>query len=188
MIQRYLGLYSKDTPKWDDIGHLSATYGWTELTASSTMEYLLHKGIGRRYISELVEGATRVNYGQVNPISTFVSGQYTEFTPRMLITFTRWRAYVLLPRLVLPESKEGTSRSSNNSLNDLARPFTLTPPSAASSPRPTLNTGQSRLLKELKTIPPSSSQHHSIQRTSSFLMPSLSRFLHNPTSISTLRS
>ncbi|KAF5355736.1 hypothetical protein D9756_004026 [Leucocoprinus leucothites] len=64
MIKQYVGLYTKETPKWDDVAQLDATYGWTELTGSSTMEYLLHKGVSRRYISELVEGATRVNYGQ----------------------------------------------------------------------------------------------------------------------------
>ncbi|KXN81104.1 Farnesylcysteine lyase [Leucoagaricus sp. SymC.cos] len=64
MIDQYIGFYSKETPKWEDIAQLSEAYGWTELTGSSTMEYLLHRGISRRYISELVEGATRVNYGQ----------------------------------------------------------------------------------------------------------------------------
>ncbi|KAF9454994.1 hypothetical protein P691DRAFT_770093 [Macrolepiota fuliginosa MF-IS2] len=64
MIKKFVGLYSKEAPKWDDVAHLSSMYGWTELTSSSTMEYLLHQGVSRRYISELVEGATRVNYGQ----------------------------------------------------------------------------------------------------------------------------
>ncbi|KAJ3575893.1 hypothetical protein NP233_g794 [Leucocoprinus birnbaumii] len=64
MIQQYIGLYTKETPKWDSVAQLDAEYGWTELTGSSTMEYLLHKGVSRKYISEMVEAATRVNYGQ----------------------------------------------------------------------------------------------------------------------------
>jgi prenylcysteine oxidase/farnesylcysteine lyase len=65
MLKTYVGLYSKNTPKWIDIARLSATYNWTELTGSSTMEYLLRRGVSPRYISELVEAATRTNYGQV---------------------------------------------------------------------------------------------------------------------------
>jgi prenylcysteine oxidase/farnesylcysteine lyase len=82
MINQYVGLYSKEAPRWDNIAQLSALFGWIELTASSTMEYLLHKGVSRRYISELVEGATRANYGQVNYIIPSITPPLTSLLER----------------------------------------------------------------------------------------------------------
>jgi len=66
MIERYLGLYTKETPRWRNAAQLVATYNWTELVENSAMEYLLHQGVSRRFVAEFVEGATRVNYGQVS--------------------------------------------------------------------------------------------------------------------------
>lgn len=66
MIERYLGLYTKETPRWRNAAQFVATYNWTELVENSAMEYLLHKGVFRRFIAEFLEGATRVNYGQVS--------------------------------------------------------------------------------------------------------------------------
>ncbi|KAJ7356980.1 Prenylcysteine lyase-domain-containing protein [Mycena albidolilacea] len=64
MINKFLTLYSPDAPKWDNITHLSTTLGWTDLVSQSTSEYLRSEGVSDRFISELVEASTRVNYGQ----------------------------------------------------------------------------------------------------------------------------
>lgn len=66
LIEQYLGLYTKETPRWRNAVQFAATYNWTELVENSTMEYLLYKGVSSRFIDEFVEGATRTNYGQVN--------------------------------------------------------------------------------------------------------------------------
>ncbi|KAJ7139742.1 Prenylcysteine lyase-domain-containing protein [Mycena epipterygia] len=64
MINKFLTLYSSETPKWDNITHLSSSLGWTELVTQSTAEYLKSEGVSDKFISELVEASTRVNYGQ----------------------------------------------------------------------------------------------------------------------------
>jgi len=64
MISKFLTLYSPETPKWDNITHLSSTLEWSELTSQSTSEYLQSEGVSNKFISELVEASTRVNYGQ----------------------------------------------------------------------------------------------------------------------------
>lgn len=66
MISKFLTLYSPETPKWDNITHLSSTLEWSELTSQSTSEYLQSEGVSNKFISELVEASTRVNYGQVH--------------------------------------------------------------------------------------------------------------------------
>jgi hypothetical protein len=65
MINKFLTLYSPETPKWDNITHLSSSLGWSELVSQSTSEYLKAQGVSYKFISELVEASTRVNYGQV---------------------------------------------------------------------------------------------------------------------------
>jgi prenylcysteine oxidase/farnesylcysteine lyase len=71
MINKFLTLYTPDAPKWDNITHLSSTLGWTDLVSQSTSEYLRSEGVSDRFISELVEASTRVNYGQVHAYMTF---------------------------------------------------------------------------------------------------------------------
>ncbi|KAJ7101021.1 Prenylcysteine lyase-domain-containing protein [Mycena crocata] len=64
MINKFLTLYSPETPRWDNITHLATALGWTDLVNQSTSEYLKAEGVSNQFISELVEGSTRVNYGQ----------------------------------------------------------------------------------------------------------------------------
>ncbi|PPQ71842.1 hypothetical protein CVT25_006360 [Psilocybe cyanescens] len=64
MIDRFLVFYSPDTPKWDSITTLASTLGWTALTNQTTAEYLIAQGVSEKYTNEVVEAATRVNYGQ----------------------------------------------------------------------------------------------------------------------------
>ncbi|KDR85286.1 hypothetical protein GALMADRAFT_51898 [Galerina marginata CBS 339.88] len=64
MINRILVLYGSETPKWDSILDLSSFLGWTEITNTTTSKYLSRQGVSEQYVSEVVEAATRVNYGQ----------------------------------------------------------------------------------------------------------------------------
>nr|BAH22596.1 hypothetical protein [Pholiota nameko] len=64
MIKQILLLYSPASPKWDNITNLSATLGWIENLNTTTAEYLAKQGVSEKYTNEVVEAATRVNYGQ----------------------------------------------------------------------------------------------------------------------------
>jgi prenylcysteine oxidase/farnesylcysteine lyase len=65
LIDKFLTLYTPDAPKWDNISDLASSLGWLDLAGNSTDRYLTAQGISKEYIHELVEAATRVNYGQV---------------------------------------------------------------------------------------------------------------------------
>jgi len=65
MIKQFVTLYSPETAKWDDISDLASSFGWTGMVSQTTLEYLKTHGVSQKYAYELVEGATRVNYGQV---------------------------------------------------------------------------------------------------------------------------
>ena len=59
-------VYSSSSLKWDTITALSEHLGWDALTNTTVAEYLSSQhGVSDKYISEVVEAATRVNYGQV---------------------------------------------------------------------------------------------------------------------------
>jgi len=105
VIERYLGLYTKETPRWRNAAQLVATYNWTELVENSAMEYLLRKGVSRRFVAEFVEGATRVNYGQVSlwlHRAEFIS----DMVIRTLTLFTHSEASLLLLLTMLLGLKE----------------------------------------------------------------------------------
>lgn len=65
MVSKFRTLYTPDSPRWDTIESLSEAFGWTELTSTTISDYLLSHGVlSRTWIDEVIEGATRVNYGQ----------------------------------------------------------------------------------------------------------------------------
>ncbi|KAF8203830.1 Prenylcysteine lyase-domain-containing protein [Pholiota molesta] len=64
MVKQILVLYTAVSPKWDNITDLSARLGWTEIVNSTTADYLAKQGVSEKYVNEVVEAATRVNYGQ----------------------------------------------------------------------------------------------------------------------------
>jgi prenylcysteine oxidase/farnesylcysteine lyase len=65
VVQKYLSLYSSDSPKWDNVTDLAESLGWTEMITKTTSQYFADRGVSSAYIHELIEAATRVNYGQV---------------------------------------------------------------------------------------------------------------------------
>ncbi|KAJ7071486.1 Prenylcysteine lyase-domain-containing protein [Mycena amicta] len=64
MVKKFLTLYSPETPKWNSISDLSTVLGWDGLVSRNTAEWLKAEGVNHRFISEMVEASTRVNYGQ----------------------------------------------------------------------------------------------------------------------------
>ncbi|KAJ3480777.1 hypothetical protein NLJ89_g12261 [Agrocybe chaxingu] len=64
LVDKYLTLYNSDSPKWDSVADLSATFGWTEIVSKTALEHLRTEGVSDKYINEVVDAATRVNYGQ----------------------------------------------------------------------------------------------------------------------------
>lgn len=65
MVNKFLTLYSKETPRWANISSLNEEMGWEELVAQTTAEYFDSNGVYRLFTREIVEGASRCNYGQV---------------------------------------------------------------------------------------------------------------------------
>lgn len=65
MINKWVTLYTPESPRWTNITTLATEMEWTELVAQSAAEYLDLQGVHRRFSREVVEAATRVNYGQV---------------------------------------------------------------------------------------------------------------------------
>ena len=70
MVDTLLDLYKKDTPRWREIGDLAAQLQWEGMVARSASEYLQLLGVSRQFVHEMVEGMTRVNYGQVRSVDT----------------------------------------------------------------------------------------------------------------------
>ncbi|KAI0084957.1 FAD/NAD(P)-binding domain-containing protein [Irpex rosettiformis] len=66
MINTYLQLYSTSfgSSPWQDLSHLTTSFEWNSLLNSSATEYLDGQGINPKFTREMVESATRVNYGQ----------------------------------------------------------------------------------------------------------------------------
>ncbi|KAH8835831.1 Prenylcysteine lyase-domain-containing protein [Flagelloscypha sp. PMI_526] len=64
MIKKYLTLYSSETPRWDDISDLAEALEFSDMTQKTMLDYLTEHGVSQQYAQELVEAATRVNYGQ----------------------------------------------------------------------------------------------------------------------------
>ncbi|EGO02796.1 hypothetical protein SERLA73DRAFT_165743 [Serpula lacrymans var. lacrymans S7.3] len=64
MVKQFGRLYVTESPRWDDIADLAARFEWTALANHTTAEYLDSKGVSPKFSREVVEAATRVNYGQ----------------------------------------------------------------------------------------------------------------------------
>ncbi|KAH7883946.1 FAD/NAD(P)-binding domain-containing protein [Phlebopus sp. FC_14] len=64
MITRFVGLYTTESPRWDDIADLASTFAWTDMVNHTTVDYFVANGVSQQYSQEMIEAATRVNYGQ----------------------------------------------------------------------------------------------------------------------------
>ena len=65
MASSILRLYEPNAPVWQNATALLSELEWADVTAQTMAEYLDMHGVDRRFSRELVEAATRVNYGQV---------------------------------------------------------------------------------------------------------------------------
>ena len=65
MASSILRLYEPNAPVWQNATALLSELEWADVTAQTMAEYLDLHGVDRRFSRELVEAATRVNYGQV---------------------------------------------------------------------------------------------------------------------------
>ncbi|CAE6398946.1 unnamed protein product [Rhizoctonia solani] len=63
MVNSYMNLYQPRTPH-PSIASISSSLNFTHITAVSTSKYLADNGVSPLFVHELVEAATRVNYGQ----------------------------------------------------------------------------------------------------------------------------
>ncbi|KAI0699779.1 FAD/NAD(P)-binding domain-containing protein [Cerioporus squamosus] len=64
MIGRFLRMYEPSAPVWQNASSLLSELDMADVTAQTMAEYLDLHGVDRRFSRELVEAATRVNYGQ----------------------------------------------------------------------------------------------------------------------------
>lgn len=60
-----MGLYTTESPRWDDVADLANLFEWAEMANSTCIDYLIANGVSGLFAQEVVEAATRVNYGQV---------------------------------------------------------------------------------------------------------------------------
>lgn len=76
MINSYLSLYSSVT-QWDSVEDVSSALNFTDFTSQDAVTYLTSQGVGEAFAYEIVEAATRVNYGQdldkINALGSMVS-------------------------------------------------------------------------------------------------------------------
>jgi len=72
-----LDVYRPESPKWDTISSLVDTFDWSEAVNSTAVDFFTSKGVSEKYIFELIQPASRVNYGQntdeINGLSAAVS-------------------------------------------------------------------------------------------------------------------
>lgn len=64
VIDRFLGFYTPDSPRWDDLSVFTERFQWVSLTNQTASEFLEGNKVSPLFARELVEAATRVNYGQ----------------------------------------------------------------------------------------------------------------------------
>ncbi|THH01023.1 hypothetical protein EW026_g1609 [Hermanssonia centrifuga] len=66
MIQKFLTLYSPcfGSRSFTNLTTLAEELGWTEMIGQTTADYFDGQGIDPRWTREMIESATRVNYGQ----------------------------------------------------------------------------------------------------------------------------
>lgn len=65
MIKSFLTLYTYDTPRWRNVSEASSQLDFTKFTTNTLSQFLEENGVDRLWTHEVIEAATRVNYGQV---------------------------------------------------------------------------------------------------------------------------
>ena len=65
MVKQFLTLYTPERATWTNITELTDDLRWTEMTAQTAAEFFDSHNVLHRFSREVIEAATRVNYGQV---------------------------------------------------------------------------------------------------------------------------
>lgn len=115
MVSKYISLYTSDSPKWENITELATGLGWLDLIENSGADYFVKNGVSKQYVFELIEGATRVNYGQVCMLFSCLNA-WLKLDCRISTRSTLSRQHVPLLLMALLKSKAVTGRSLNASL------------------------------------------------------------------------
>lgn len=69
LVKTIITVYDHDPPRWDTIASLMHTFKWSSLVQNTTAHYIAPLGISEVFAQEIIEGSTRVNYGQVCMLS-----------------------------------------------------------------------------------------------------------------------
>ncbi|KAH8832141.1 Prenylcysteine lyase-domain-containing protein [Flagelloscypha sp. PMI_526] len=64
MYSSYVNIYTTKIPRWQKISDLASSLGFSSLLPQTLLTYLRANNVSDGYSTELLEGATRVNYGQ----------------------------------------------------------------------------------------------------------------------------
>lgn len=73
MTDKFVGLYTPQTPAWRNVTELVEAFDWAELVTTTGAEYFQTHGVSALFTNELIEAATLVNYAQVGPLmATFM--------------------------------------------------------------------------------------------------------------------
>lgn len=110
MLKQYSTLYTADSPKWDNITDLAHSFGWKNLIESTGAEFFTSNGVSKQYVFELIEAASRVNYGQVYFLFVVIHLSFIEIR-RILIQSMLSRLLAVSRPTVPPKSRVATGRS-----------------------------------------------------------------------------
>jgi prenylcysteine oxidase/farnesylcysteine lyase len=64
MKSKFASLYLPAAARWKSVEDLSVHLGWKVLAARTASEHFVDAGVSRQFTHEMIEAATRVNYGQ----------------------------------------------------------------------------------------------------------------------------
>ena len=65
LITKFTSFYTPSSPSWITVSDAVSGLGWTDLVAQTSANYYDSQGISPKFSREIIEAATRVNYGQV---------------------------------------------------------------------------------------------------------------------------
>ena len=94
MIDEFVTLYNSTwgSQPFSNLTNLAAELGWSDIISQSTMDYFDSQNINARWTREMVEAATRVNYGQARHSLSRRMGQYVDCWDRTPTRFMHSRA------------------------------------------------------------------------------------------------
>ncbi|KAG6812064.1 hypothetical protein H0H92_004595 [Tricholoma furcatifolium] len=63
-VERYLAVYTSELAKWNNIADIAAALGYSDMLNDTAASFFAQSQVSRQFATEMIEGATRVNYGQ----------------------------------------------------------------------------------------------------------------------------